>query len=102
MITKVKPRLFLPSVVLLWGAVVSFMALITDYKSLWGMRLLLGISEAVSDTFEHAMALLTYLLVRRFTQVAYICWEVGIPRLSSVKGQCFLRLVTKSVVLSVV
>ncbi|KAI7882765.1 MFS general substrate transporter [Lichtheimia hyalospora FSU 10163] len=45
-ITKVKPRFFLPSVVLLWGAVVSFMALITDYKSLWGMRLCLGVSEA--------------------------------------------------------
>lgn len=56
-ITKVKPRFFLPSVVLLWGAVVSFMALISDYKSLWGMRLCLGVSEAVSGISSKAMLL---------------------------------------------
>ncbi|KAI9496133.1 major facilitator superfamily domain-containing protein [Zychaea mexicana] len=45
-ITKFSPRLLLPSVVITWGAVVSFMALIQDYKSLWGLRLCLGLAEA--------------------------------------------------------
>ncbi|KAI9248881.1 major facilitator superfamily domain-containing protein [Phascolomyces articulosus] len=45
-ITKFSPRLLLPSVVITWGAVVSFMALINDYKALWGLRLCLGLAEA--------------------------------------------------------
>ncbi|KAI7854086.1 major facilitator superfamily domain-containing protein [Circinella umbellata] len=45
-ITKFSPRWLLPSVVILWGCVVSFMALVNDYKALWGLRLCLGLSEA--------------------------------------------------------
>ncbi|KAI8139416.1 major facilitator superfamily domain-containing protein [Fennellomyces sp. T-0311] len=45
-ITKFSPRWLLPSVVITWGAVVSFMALINSYQALWGLRLCLGLAEA--------------------------------------------------------
>lgn len=35
-----------PLVVFTWGAVVCFMALVKDYKGLYGLRLCLGLAEA--------------------------------------------------------
>ncbi|KAF7723733.1 hypothetical protein EC973_001709 [Apophysomyces ossiformis] len=45
-ITKVRPSIMLPGVVTLWGAVVCLMALITDYRGLYGLRFCLGFAEA--------------------------------------------------------
>ncbi|KAI9496136.1 major facilitator superfamily domain-containing protein [Zychaea mexicana] len=45
-ITKVLPRWFLPSVVLGWGSIVCFMALVTNHQGLWGLRMLMGLVEA--------------------------------------------------------
>lgn len=49
-ITKVQPRLLLPSIVILWGAVVCFMSLIHNHQGLWGLRFTLGFAEAVSNS----------------------------------------------------
>ncbi|KAI8381156.1 major facilitator superfamily domain-containing protein [Radiomyces spectabilis] len=45
-ITKVRPNIMLPGVVFVWGAIVCFMALVTNYQGLWGLRICLGFSEA--------------------------------------------------------
>ncbi|CAO3587301.1 unnamed protein product [Absidia cylindrospora] len=45
-ITRVKPSIMLPGIMFLWGAVVCFMALVTDYRGLYALRVCLGISEA--------------------------------------------------------
>ncbi|KAI7853969.1 major facilitator superfamily domain-containing protein [Circinella umbellata] len=45
-ITKLPPRLVLPSFVILWGSVVCFMAIVQDFKGLWLLRFCLGLAEA--------------------------------------------------------
>ncbi|KAI9273105.1 major facilitator superfamily domain-containing protein [Phascolomyces articulosus] len=45
-ITKFKPRLVLPTFVIIWGTVVCFMAFVRDYKELWMLRFCLGLAEA--------------------------------------------------------
>ncbi|KAI8139421.1 major facilitator superfamily domain-containing protein [Fennellomyces sp. T-0311] len=45
-ISKVLPRWFLPSIVVLWGAIVCFMSLIKTYQALWGLRFVMGLTEA--------------------------------------------------------
>ncbi|KAI8099855.1 major facilitator superfamily domain-containing protein [Halteromyces radiatus] len=45
-ITRVRPSIMLPFIMFLWGAVVCFMALVKDYRGLYGLRICLGISEA--------------------------------------------------------
>ncbi|GAN01886.1 major facilitator superfamily transporter [Mucor ambiguus] len=45
-ITKVRPSIMLPMVVFTWGAVVCFMALVKDFKGLYGLRICLGLAEA--------------------------------------------------------
>ncbi|OAD05180.1 hypothetical protein MUCCIDRAFT_155825, partial [Mucor lusitanicus CBS 277.49] len=45
-ITKVRPSIMLPMIVFVWGAIVCFMALVKDYKGLYGLRICLGLTEA--------------------------------------------------------
>ncbi|KAG2200786.1 hypothetical protein INT46_005588 [Mucor plumbeus] len=45
-ITKVRPSIMLPLIVFVWGAIVCFMALVTDYRGLYGLRICLGLTEA--------------------------------------------------------
>lgn len=45
-ITKVRPSIMVPLVVFTWGAVVCFMALVKDFKGLYGLRFCLGLAEA--------------------------------------------------------
>lgn len=45
-ITKVRPSIMLPAVVFVWGAIVCFMALVTNYQGLYGLRICLGFAEA--------------------------------------------------------
>ncbi|KAL9559182.1 hypothetical protein PS6_000893 [Mucor atramentarius] len=45
-ITKVRPSIMLPMVVFTWGAVVCFMALVKDFRGLYGLRICLGLAEA--------------------------------------------------------
>ena len=45
-ITKVRPSIMMPTIVAGWGAVVCFMALVKDFKGLYGLRLCLGLVEA--------------------------------------------------------
>lgn len=51
-ITKVRPSIMLPAVVTLWGAVVCFMALVKNYQGMYGLRICLGFTEAVSIPAE--------------------------------------------------
>lgn len=43
---KVGPRLFLPTICLLWGVVMVCFGFVTNWESLVGLRLLLGLLEA--------------------------------------------------------
>ncbi|KAJ8663999.1 hypothetical protein O0I10_000275 [Lichtheimia ornata] len=45
-ITRVRPAIMLPLVVTLWGAVVCFMALVKNHSALFGLRIVLGFTEA--------------------------------------------------------
>ncbi|KAG0170954.1 hypothetical protein DFQ28_009766 [Apophysomyces sp. BC1034] len=45
-ISKVRPSIMLPGVVLVWGAIVCFMALVKDYRGIYGLRICLGFAEA--------------------------------------------------------
>ncbi|KAG2237347.1 hypothetical protein INT48_009080 [Thamnidium elegans] len=45
-ITKVRPSIMLPTVVFTWGAVVCFMALVTNVQGLYALRVCLGLAEA--------------------------------------------------------
>ncbi|CAO3616409.1 unnamed protein product [Cunninghamella blakesleeana] len=45
-ITRVRPSIMLPSIMFLWGAIVCFMALVHDYKGIYGLRILLGVFES--------------------------------------------------------
>lgn len=45
-ITKVRPSIMLPLVVFVWGAIVCFMSLVTNYQGLYGLRICLGFAEA--------------------------------------------------------
>ncbi|KAI8137901.1 major facilitator superfamily domain-containing protein [Fennellomyces sp. T-0311] len=45
-ITKVRPSIMLPAVVVTWGAIVCFMALVKNHSALYGLRILLGFAEA--------------------------------------------------------
>lgn len=45
-IPRLRPGLVLPGVVTVWGAIVCFMALVKDYRSLYGLRIVLGFAEA--------------------------------------------------------
>ncbi|KAI9306299.1 major facilitator superfamily domain-containing protein [Cunninghamella echinulata] len=45
-ITKVRPSIMLPAIMFLWGAIVCFMALVSDYRGLYGLRILLGVFES--------------------------------------------------------
>ncbi|KAI9480521.1 MAG: major facilitator superfamily domain-containing protein [Benjaminiella poitrasii] len=45
-IARVRPSIMLPTVVVTWGAVVCFMALVKNYQGLYGLRICLGFAEA--------------------------------------------------------
>lgn len=47
-ITKVRPSIMLPAIMFLWGAIVCFMALVSDFRGLYGLRILLGVFESVN------------------------------------------------------
>lgn len=51
-ITRVRPAIMLPLVVTLWGAVVCFMALVKNHSALFGLRIVLGFTEAVCIAFK--------------------------------------------------
>lgn len=54
-ITRVRPAIMLPLVVTLWGAVVCFMALVKNHSALFGLRIVLGFTEAVCITCKSAI-----------------------------------------------
>ncbi|CDS08555.1 hypothetical protein LRAMOSA09916 [Lichtheimia ramosa] len=45
-ITKFPPRIFLPTCVIIWGAVLCFMSIVKDHKGLLALRFCLGVAEA--------------------------------------------------------
>ncbi|KAJ8655174.1 hypothetical protein O0I10_009209 [Lichtheimia ornata] len=49
-ITKFPPRIFLPTCVIIWGAVLCFMSIVKDHKGLLALRFCLGVAEANVQT----------------------------------------------------
>jgi MFS family permease len=45
-LSRTRPSVFLPVIMILWGAVTCCMALVKDYKHLVALRLIVGILEA--------------------------------------------------------
>ena len=82
---KVGPRIFLPTITLLWGITMITFGFVKDWYDMVPLRLVLGVFEAgffpgmsQMDTYQPFIAALTKLI-----QDVHICSAAGIPAMSS-------------------